>query len=132
MSRESVQVVRAAYEAYLRGDVAGMLERVAPDVVVHQPPDQVDARTSVGHEGLLAIMGEWIGEWEDYRVEMLRMVDADPHVVVTIRQSGRGKGSGVEVESEYAFVYTVEAGKVAQWRMFTSEDQALQAVGVPE
>jgi ketosteroid isomerase-like protein len=43
-------------------------------------------------------------------------------------QRGRGKASGVPVESEVTFVFTVRQGTIARWQMFTSEQQARDAV----
>ncbi len=130
MSRENVEVVRAAYDAYLRGDANRLLDLLSPDVVVEQPPNQADARTYRGHEGLMQAIREWTGEWDDYRFEVIRMLEAGPEVLVTVRQRGRGKASGLEVESVFTFVHSVEDGRVASWRMFTSEAEALEAVGL--
>ena len=132
MSRESVELVQAAYDAYFSGDMERLLSLVAPDVVVEQPRDQADFRVYEGHEGLMQAVTEWTGEWDDYRVEILRVADADPHVLVTVRQHGRGKASGVEVESVFTFVHTVESGRVTSWRMFTSEAEARDAAGLRE
>lgn len=132
MSRENVELVQSAYDAYFRGDVQGLLELVAPDVVVEQPPEQPDVSTYEGHDGLLKAMADWTGAWEDFRIEVLRMIDAGAHVLVTVRQGGRGHGSGIEIEDEYTFIHTIEDGKVVRWRMFRSEREALEAVGLPE
>lgn len=128
MSRDNVELVQAAYDAYFRGDLPGLLEHVAPDVVVEQPPEQPDFSTFTGHDGLLQAMADWTDAWDDFRFEVLRMVDCDPHVLVHVRQVGRGKGSGIEVEGEYSFVHTVQGGQVVRWRMFRSEREALEAV----
>lgn len=47
-------------------------------------------------------------------------------------QVGRGKGSGVEVEGDVAFVFTVRQGKLVRWQMFTSRAEALEAAGLAE
>ena len=132
MSRENVEVVEAAYREWLGGDVEAALARFSPEVEVIQPAEQVDGRTYRGHDGVLQAMASWIGQWDDYRFEVRRVVDADPHVVVTGYQRGRGKGSGVEVGTEFASVHTMEDGKVTRWQMFFSEWEALEAAGVRE
>ncbi|TMM08167.1 MAG: hypothetical protein E6G05_01820 [Actinobacteria bacterium] len=63
MSKENLQIVRAAFDAYFRGDVPAMLELVDPGVVVTQLPDQPDPQTFHGREGLLRSMAEWTGQW---------------------------------------------------------------------
>jgi ketosteroid isomerase-like protein len=59
---------------------------------------------------------------------------ADPgdHVVVATRQRGRGKQSGVEVETEMTFVFTIRGRRISEWQLFLREDQALEAAGVRE
>ena len=127
MSRESVEVVRAAYEAWLRGDIDASLELMSPDIVIKQPPEQADARTYVGREGLLQAVADWGGQWDDWRLELQQVIDADPDVVVTLDQRARGKASGVEVGTELACVHSVVNGKITRFEMFFSEEEALEA-----
>ena len=129
MSQADVGVVRAAFDAYLRGDEPAMLELVAPDVVVTQFPDQIDVRDYHGHEGLRQVMADWIGTWADWSIELLDAREADGLVLATAFQRGRGKGSGAPMQSEVAFLFTLRAGTIARWQMFRSEREALKAVG---
>jgi ketosteroid isomerase-like protein len=132
VSQESMDVVQAAIDAYLRGDESAMLDRAAPDIIVTQFPDQPDVRDYRGHEGLLQVMAEWIGIWDDWSVEILHIREIGDRVLVDARQRGRGKGSGAPFEVEVAFVFTVGHDKIVRWQMFHSEQQALKAVGLSE
>ena len=128
MSQQNVGIVGAAFDAYLRGDEPRMLELTAPDVIITQFPDQLDVRDYHGHEGLRQVMTEWIGTWADWSIEMLGAREVNGLVFVTALQRGRGKGSGVPIQSEVIFVFTVRRGAIVRWRMFRSEAQALDAV----
>ena len=128
MPQEDVEVVRAAIDAYFRGDEPAMLQLVASDIIVTQFPDQADARDYHGHQGLEQVMTGWIGTWEDWSIEILSVRDVGELVFVGARQRGRGKASGVPIEGEVTFVFTVHEGRIARWRMFRSEQQALKAV----
>ena len=132
MSQESMDVVQAAIDAYFRGDESAMLDRAAPDIIVTQFPDQPDVRDYRGHEGLLQVMAEWIGIWDDWSVEILHIREIGDRVLVDARQRGLGKGSGAPFEVEVAFVFTVRHDKIVRWQMFHSEQQALKAVGLSE
>ena len=129
MSEENLQVVRTAFDAYFRGDVPAMLELVDPSVIVTQLPDQPDPQTFHGRDGLLRGMAEWIGEWDDYSIEVRQMRDFDDRVLVSCVQRGRGKGSGIQVEADVYFLFTLRAGMLVRWQMFQSEQQALDAAG---
>ena len=130
MSQADVEVVRAAFDAYLRGDEPAMLELVAPDVVVTQFPDQIDVRDYHGHEGLRQVMADWIGTWADWSIELLDAREADGLVLATAAQRGRGKGSGAPMQNEVAFLFTLRAGTITRWQMFHSEREALEAAGL--
>ena len=86
--------------------------------------------TAARTQGGLEAFGIWPEQWDAFQIEIQRIV-ADPgdHVVVATRQSGRGKQSGVEVEGEFTFVFTVRDGKVTEWRIFLDEGQALAETG---
>jgi ketosteroid isomerase-like protein len=36
------------------------------------------------------------------------------------------------VEADFTFVFTVQGGKLAEWRIFVDESEALAATGPPE
>ena len=60
------------------------------------------------------------------------MADVGDHVIAMTVTRGRGKDSGVPVEMPFTFVFSVRAGKIAEWRLFVREDQALKAAGLAE
>jgi uncharacterized protein len=129
MVEEDLRVVRTAFEAYFRGDLPAMLETVDPDVIVTQLPDQPDFREFHGHEGLLQAMSGWLDTWDDWSIEVDSMRSVGRHVLVRCLQSGRGRGSGVPMEAETYFVFTLRAERVVRWQMFDSEQRALEATG---
>jgi ketosteroid isomerase-like protein len=129
MSEENVAVVRRAFDAYTRGDIDAVLELCADDILVTQAPEVPGvAPQQRGHAGVLEAFGMWPEQWDDFRVEIKEIL-ADPgdQVVVATRQSGRGKQSGVEVEADFTFLFAIRDAKVAEWRIFVRESQALAA-----
>lgn len=132
MSPKNVELVKAAFDAYSRGDEPGLLELVAADVVITQFPEQVDVHDYHGHEGLRKVMSEWVGSWDDWSIEILDARELGDLVLATARQRGRGVASGAPMDAESTFVFTVREGLLARWQMFSSEQQALKAVGLDE
>ena len=132
MSQENLELVQAAFDAYSRGDEPALLELVAADVVITQFPEQVDVRDYHGHEGFRQVMTEWIGSWDDRSIEILGARELGGLVLATARQRGRGIASGAPMDAEATFVFTVRDGLIARWQMFSSEEQALEAVGLIE
>jgi ketosteroid isomerase-like protein len=134
MSQENVDIVQAAFAAFIRGDTDAVLQLCAEDIVITQPPELpgVSLR-QYGYSGVLEAFAIWPEQWDEYRIEPPRVV-ADPgdDVIVAARTHGRGKQSGVEVDMEFAFLFTVREGKITEWQIFVSEDQALEAAGLRE
>jgi ketosteroid isomerase-like protein len=134
MSQENMEVVQSAFAAFIRGDTDAVLQLCAKDIVITQPPELpgVSPR-QYGHSGVLEAFAIWPEQWDEFRIEPPRVI-ADPgdYVAVAARTRGRGKQSGVEVDMEFAFLFTVREGKIAEWQIFVSEDQALEAAGLSE
>ncbi len=127
---ENLELVQAVFDAYFRGDEPAVLALAAPDIVITQFPEQIDAREYHGHDGFRQVMADWTGTWDDWSIEILGAREVGDLVLATARQRGRGKGSGAPIEAEAAFVFTLRDGVIARWQMFSSEEQALQAVGL--
>jgi ketosteroid isomerase-like protein len=128
MSQENVEVVRNFTEAYLRGDHLGAVSYLAPDVV-YEVGQELPARRP---DDLVAMWKRWEAEWE--RIELIpeEYIDAGEQVVAVVRYSGRGRGSGIELEDRLFEVYTLRDGKVARKRDFKTRAEALEAAGLRE
>jgi uncharacterized protein len=129
MSQENMEIVRAAFDAYFRGDMESALGFVDPEIVVTQRSELPDAAPRHGHAGVVEAIAVWPDQWDDYQLEIVEIRDAGEHVIVRSHHRGRGKGSGVDVEDEIWYVFAFRNGKVAEWRMFGAEREALEAVG---
>ena len=133
MSSQNVEVVRNAFDAYQRRDWNGVIRDADPDIEVVQPPDFADARSYHGHDGLVEVLQWWPSQWEDFRVDLTEVIDAnDDQAVWVTLERGRGKASGVEVVGEVAFVSTFRDGKMIRIEMFQSRQEALDTVARPE
>ena len=104
-----------------------MFELIDPEIVSRQFPEQIDVRDYHGHDGVREVMEDWIGTWDDWKIELLDVRSIGDAAVLSLRQSGRGKGSGVAIEAPVWFVWVVRDGKVTRWLMFSSEREALDA-----
>src|SRR5437764_1830369 len=129
MSHENVETVRAAFRAFDRGDIDAVLDLCAEDIDIVQPAELPGVRRrEPGHAGVLQAFAVWPEQWDDYRIEVLSAADVGDQVMVRTRQSGRGKDSGVPVQMDFTFLFGFRAGKIAEWRIFMHEADALAAV----
>ena len=75
MSLENLETVRAGFAAWLRGDVAGMLEHAASDLVTVRHPPLPDAGTYRGGDGLLRSIADWVEGFDDFTATAHEYVD---------------------------------------------------------
>lgn len=132
MSQQNVEIVQRAFAAYFRGDEPDLRAITDPDVTVTTRPDQPDVRDHHGVDGLIAFLGEWGDAWDEYSFEVVRVRDFEDVVLAIARQRGQGKRSGVPVDYEVTFAFTLRRGKIVRLQMFGFEQQAVDALGLAE
>ena len=120
-------MARRLWDAWESGDVEAMFELIDPEIVSTQFPEQVDVADYHGHDGVRAVMEDWIGTWDDWKIQLLDVRAFGDAALLSLRQSGRGKGSGAAMEARVWFVWRMRDGKVTRWQMFSSEPEALAA-----
>jgi uncharacterized protein len=123
----NLALVRGLYRAWEAGDVDAALAGIAPDIEWIEPADTPDGQSWRGPQGVLDSMAEWTEPFEDYRIEVLEEIDLGDQVLIGLTQSGRGKASGVAVESEVWHLWTLRDGKAARAQMFRGKSDALVA-----
>jgi len=122
---ETLEVARSGVEAFQRGDIERVLALIHEEGEIYLPPDLPNSGTYHGRDGFLVWMGHWLEAWEEFEVE-LGPIDpvGDRHVVATMHQSGRGKGSGIPVEMDIAYMWEVRDGKIAAMHLYATVEQA--------
>jgi ketosteroid isomerase-like protein len=131
MSQENVEVVRAFYEAFARGDLESALTAFDPDVVAydHDIPDSGEYR---GLEGLFRWQADWQSSWESWRWDPEEFIEAGDRVVAGLMVHAKGRGSGVDLKRLDGAVWTLRDGKCIRLDYYGSKEEALEAVGLRE
>ena len=130
MPQRNADSVRAAFEAYARGDFAAVLEGVDPEVVTYRA--EPDNATYHGHEGMLRAFAEWVEDFDEFTATPEEVIEAnDSQIVVRVHQHAVGSGSRVPIEADFWFVHTHRDGKLVRLDMFARRSQALESVGLP-
>ena len=63
---------------------------------------------------------------------MERYIDAGDDVVVLGRYTASGGASGIPVEGDHGYVWTVKDGVAVRFRWFQSHAEALEAAGIQD
>ena len=138
MSQENVEIVRRSWELEvserharakaLEAHAALLLETFDPDVVWNP----VEEGPSYGLDAYLDYSRRWEAPWENLEMTTEEFIDAGDRVVVRAYLRGRGRESGVEVDTRFYWLYTLRGGKIIRVDEFTELEEALEAAGLRE
>lgn len=134
MAQEDVELVRRFERSWARGDLDAALECVHDDLEFDWS-DSIGpfAGTYKGRDGLTRFWTEMLEAWEQFSPEIEEILDCGPKGLITLDVvRARGKGSGIDMESRGAMLWTVQGGKIVRVKMFQTKADALEAVGLSE
>src|SRR5436190_1912369 len=132
MSAENVQIVRSVFDATNQGDWETVLAAYSPDTEWDDRDLRPEGAVHRGIDAMRAEMRAWFGTWSDYWQEVEQVLDAGEDVVVVVRESGVGKGSGAVMDQRVGVVITVRRGLIVRTRLYREPTEALEAVGLGE
>ncbi len=113
-------------EAWTAGDVEATLAAFADDIEVSVPADFMNSGTFRGRDGFLEWIEQWNEAWEEISYELEDVVPVgDRHVVAAVRNRGRGRGSGVQVEDVRAWVLELRDDRVSYFSLQVGFEEAL-------
>src|SRR4051812_47842496 len=132
MSQENVDFVRSLY-ADPHGLTAGGSGKVAADAEFDFTEAYPDRPQMKGIEELRRFRdsGPWGGSPIHFEPERFFDVD-DERVLVFVRVSVTGTGSGAHVANRVAHVLTLRDRQVVRVRVFADREEALEAAGLSE
>jgi ketosteroid isomerase-like protein len=135
MSQENVDIVRRAYDAWEpawssgTNDIGALLAFMDDDLVCRTHAPWPDPGTWHGQQGFLDMSAVAAEIFDEFTMRGEEFTDAGDHVLVRVEMQGRGSGSGAPVTATGWFVYGVRGEKLVTIDMYTSRDQALEALG---
>lgn len=123
MSEDTADVIRSLFAALEQDDFATALELFDPEV--EWSPTEGRYR---GVEGVGAAFIEWMEPWDEHHIELEEVIEtADDRVLVTIRLTGRGGRSGMEIDQRFFQLYSSADGRITRMVEYVDRDRALEA-----
>jgi ketosteroid isomerase-like protein len=133
MSQENAEEVRRATEAFSRGDFEGFLEHWAPDAVVDWSNSRgLEARVYRGHADIRAFAMRFSEMFEDFRVELLDLMEVEDGILVADNIAYLRGRDGVEVQARSAWLITIRDGRQTSLTLYQTKEEALEAVGLSD
>jgi ketosteroid isomerase-like protein len=118
---EGSEFAARVYAAVNARDRGAIMRLCAPDIVV--------GTTVEAYRGPEAVL-DWLDEgddaFSDFSVELLEVEELAGHVLVFMRQRGRGKVSGAEVDHRFTHVWTIRDGRGIRMQSFAAYDDAVR------
>jgi ketosteroid isomerase-like protein len=130
MSSANLNVVRSIYADWERGDFSSA-EWADPEIefAFAAGPEPGSWK---GLAGMAEGYRDWLRAWKDFRAEPEQYLVLDSErVLVLVRNSGRGRTSGMELESRsVANLFHLRGGKVTRIIVYLDRAQALADLGL--
>jgi ketosteroid isomerase-like protein len=131
MSQENVEIVRRVYELWPTQQWSLIPDYFDPNVEIDLSRNVFNPDVYRGHGGIHAVLQRIYDMWDDFQMVPTEIIGGGDKVLATVRMSGTGKESGVNVAMEVMTVWTLRDSKIIHvaggFRV-----EALEAVGLAE
>lgn len=125
MASRSRQLVERIYAGWSRGDFSSG-EWAHPDIEFEVGESPIPRQWGAG--AMRAAWQDWLGSWDDFRAEPLEYLEREDRVLVIVRLTGHGAGSGVELDQVGASLFFLREGRVVRLLLTSNREQALEAL----
>jgi uncharacterized protein len=127
---QAIHKLHEAYAAFNRGDIAGAVAAMDPEVEWTEPPEFPGGGTYRGPAEVMGYLTQSRAAWADVRSEPEQFIPVGARIVVFVHARVRAKDSTVTQDVSLADVYTFRDGKVINMRAFADRQDALRWAGL--
>jgi ketosteroid isomerase-like protein len=125
--KSALEKLQVLYEEWARGDYSR--DDIFDPAMEGETIGMGDSIRYRSYEEFVAAMREWLSAWErPLTIEAEDYVQAGDRILVLIHWSGRGKGSGAQIEGRGAHLWTFRDGLVVHYDTYRDRDQARAAL----
>jgi ketosteroid isomerase-like protein len=98
VSSETLELVRRYYEDWNRGDIEAVTAALAPEVEWHGHPRLPEPGPYRSRGDVERWMAQFREAWGEVVAQPVELLETDGGAVALVHMTGRGRGSGVEVQ----------------------------------
>ena len=127
----NIERLKEAFERWNGGDRGIDFETIDPEIELHTPLSSTQGGPYRGHDGFrrwIVDIDEQFETWDLDAEEWLPLEDGRLLALGRIRAKGRG--SGLELNQELAWLFTLRDGKVIRYEAFYNQDEGRRAAGL--
>jgi len=127
----TVPFVQRFLDVLLAQDTTALADMLDPEVVWFGTRGGLDeSQVLRGPAAVLEYILEIQEPWEEFGIEIEQIIEAGDGVVVFMRETGRARHGGPEVENHTAMIFKVRQERVVEVAGYLDRDEALRAAGV--
>ena len=124
----AVELVQRVLAALNAGDIEALVGLCHRDFELDMSDRVFNPATYRGHDGIRQFHSEVLEVWEHYVWEPEQVIDQGNRIVALVRTTGKGRGSGLEIDRQTAMIWTVRGDKALSLRFYRDRERALEAV----
>jgi ketosteroid isomerase-like protein len=132
VSQDNLALAHDVIDAVERRDLDRLIELTDADVEWRSAFVAGTGGVYRGHAGMREYVKDMLDAWEIVRLDVDHEIGVGNIVLFVGRIHYRGKGSGVEAESQSGYMLKFRKGRVVTFRPFQEPESALEAVGLRE
>jgi ketosteroid isomerase-like protein len=132
MSEENVETAERAIRAFNERDIDAFAALTTADFEWSPSMVAVEGETFVGRGGIDTYFERLDEAWERFHIHQGRFRDGADVAVMLGRLDGRGRSSGVPVDSSLGMVFDFRDGAISRIRGYLDHAEALRAANLPE
>ena len=124
---EGLELVQRALAALNAGDIDALVGLCHRDFELDMSDRVYTPATNRGHDGIRQFHSEVLEVWEQYVWEPEEVIDQGNRIVALVRTTGKGRGSGLEIDRQTAMIWTVRGDQALSLRFYRDRERALEA-----
>lgn len=121
----NAEVVRKAYAAFARSDIAAILDLLDDDVIWTAPATLPQGGTFTGKDGVLKFFEGVGAAWESLRIDLEQINDLGGDLVVGVVQGAGTLRSAGPAQYGAVHVFSVQNLRITRFREYVDLDRAL-------
>jgi ketosteroid isomerase-like protein len=130
-AEQNIELLKEAFGRWNAGDRDFDLETIHPEIELHTPLSSTQGRPYRGRDGFLRWMveiDEQFESWELHADDWLALDDGRILALGSILAKGRG--SGVELNQELAWLFALQDGKLFRYEVFFDREEGRREAGL--
>ncbi len=129
----NVAVMQETYEAFARGDVPAVLERMDPQIEWYEAEGNPwdPGRAFRGPQEVVdGVFTRIATEYDDFRVDITRLLDAGDTVIAEARyRSSRAKATGKPLDAQVCHIWDLRNGRITRFQQYVDTRQLAEVLG---